>query len=64
MKQDLHGHKQYTTTGLINWVVDGFLVMTTISEEVKGIKKRPKDFSKRLVLGARTIGGILIGVTR
>ena len=60
MKQDLHGHKQYKTTGLIYWVVDGFLVMTTISEEVKGIKKRPKDFSKRLVLGARTIGGILI----
>ena len=45
---------------VINWVVDGFPVMTKISEEVKGIKKRPKDFSKRLVLGARTIGGILI----
>ena len=47
-----------TTSGLINWVVDGTLVMTTMSEEVKRTKSRPRDLSKRLVLGTRSIGGV------
>ena len=47
-----------TTSGLINWVVDGTLVMTTISEKVQRTKSRPRDLSKRLVLGTRSIGGV------
>ena len=47
-----------TTSGLIHWVVEGTLVMTTISEEVKNSKSRPKDLSKKLVLGARSYGGL------
>ena len=47
-----------TASGLINWVVDGTLVMTTMSEEVKRTKSRPRDLSKRLVLGTRSIGGV------
>ena len=47
-----------TTSGLIHWVVDGTLILTRISEEVKSSKKHPKDLSKRLILGARSIGGV------
>ena len=47
-----------TTTGSIHWVVEGALIMATISEEVKNSKSRPKDLSKKLVLGARSYGGV------
>ena len=51
MKQDLHGHKQYTTTGLINWVVEGFLVMTTISQEVLRNEEATKGFWQKTGFG-------------
>ena len=47
-----------TTSGLIHWVVEGTLVLTTISEEVKSSKSRPKDLSKKLVLGAWSYSGV------
>ena len=47
-----------TTSGLIQWVVEGTLVLTTISREVKNSKSRPKDLSKKLVIGARSYAGI------
>ena len=47
-----------TISGLIHWVVEGTLVMTTISEEVKNSKNRPKNLSNKLVLGARAYAGI------
>merc|ERR1712218_293213 len=46
-----------TTSGFIQWVVEGTLVLTTTSEEVKESKSKPKDLSKKLVLGARSYGG-------
>ena len=46
------------TSGLIHWVVEGTLVMNTTSEEVKKTKSRPKDLSKKLVLGARSYAGV------
>ena len=47
-----------TTSGSIHWVVEGTLVLTTISEELKNSKSQPKDLSGRLVLGARVYGGV------
>ena len=47
-----------TTSGLINWVIEGTHVLTTTSEEVKNQKKKPKNLSKKLVLGARSYAGI------
>ena len=46
-----------TTSGMIQYVVEGTLALTTISEEVKDSKRRPKDLSNKLVLGARSYGG-------
>ena len=46
------------TSGLIHWVVEGTLIMTTKSEEVKNSKNKPKDLSNKVVLGARSYGGI------
>ena len=43
-----------TTSGLINWVVEGTHVLTTTSEEVKNSKSQPRDLSRKLVLGARS----------
>ena len=45
-----------TTSGLIHWVVEGTLVLTSTSEKVK--RGRPKDLSKKLVLGARSYAGL------
>ena len=47
-----------TTSGLIHWVVEGALIMTTTSEEVRKSKSRPTDLSKKLLLGARPYAGI------
>ena len=47
-----------TTSGLIHWVVEGNLVMSTTSQEVKNSKNRPKDLSKKIVLCARSNGGV------
>ena len=47
-----------TSSGLIHWVVEGTLIMTTTSEEVKNSKNKPKDLSNKVVLGARSYGGI------
>ena len=47
-----------TSSGLIHWVVEGTLVMTTTSEEVKRSNTRPKDLSKKLILGARSNSGV------
>ena len=52
--------KQWTTgcmavnasSGLIQWVVDGTSVHTTICDELRNSKSRPRDLSKKLVLGA------------
>ena len=46
------------SSGLIHWVVEGTLIMTTTSEEVKNSKNKPKDLSNKVVLGARSYGGI------
>ena len=48
-----------TTSGFIQWVVEGTLVLTTTSEQVKQSEsKRPKDLSNRIVLGAQSYGGV------
>ena len=52
-----------TTSGFIQWVVEGTLVLTTTSEEVKESKSKPKDLSKKLVLGARSLGGVWFAPT-
>ena len=52
-----------TTSGIIQWVVEGTLVLTTTSEEVKGSKIKPKDLSKKLVLGARSLGWVWFALT-
>ena len=46
-----------TTSGLFQWVIDGTYVMTTVSEEVKSSKEKPKNLSKKVVLGARAYAG-------
>ena len=46
-----------TTSGMINWVVEGTLVLTTISEEVKNLTSQPKDLSNKIVLSAKSYGG-------
>ena len=46
-----------TTSGLVQWVVEGTLLLTVVSEEVKNSKRRPKDLSNKLVLGALSYGG-------
>ena len=46
-----------TTSGLIHWVVEGTLVLTTISEQVKKSNGRPKDLSRKLLLGGRAFSG-------
>ena len=45
------------TSGLIQYVVQGTLVLTTISEEVRDSKRQPKDLSRKLILGAISYGG-------
>ena len=47
-----------STSGSIHWVVEGTLVLNTISEEVKSSKSRPKDFSRKLVWGAWPYSGV------
>ena len=46
-----------TTSGHINWVVEGNLVLSREFVEVKNSESLPKDLSKRLVLGAESYGG-------
>ena len=46
-----------TTSGHINWVVEGTLVLSREFVEVKNSESLPKDLSKRLVLGAESYGG-------
>ena len=46
-----------TTSGFIHWVVDGTLVVANQFEEVKNPEHRPRDLSKKLLLGARSYGG-------
>ena len=47
-----------TTIGLVRWVVDGTIVMNSISEAVKRPKSKPRDLGKRLLLGSRSIDGV------
>ena len=49
-----------TTSGLINWVVEGTVVLSTTSEEVKTSKSKPKDLSGRIVLGALSYAGLWV----
>ena len=46
-----------TTSGLINWVIEGTHVLTTTSEEVKDSKSPPRDLSRKLVLGGIAYAG-------
>ena len=46
-----------TTSGLIHWVLEGTLVLADKFAEVKQSKNRPKDLSRKLVLGASLYGG-------
>ena len=46
-----------TTSGLIHWVVEGTLVVANKFEDVKNPKHRPRDLSKKLLLGVRSYGG-------
>ena len=46
------------TSGIVQWVVDGTLVLETISEELINAMSRPRDLSGRLILGARSIGSV------
>ena len=41
-----------TTSGLIQWVVDGILVLDREFVEVKNPKSRPRDLSRNVILGA------------
>ena len=52
-----------TNTGLIQWVVEGTLVLTTVAQEVKESKNKPKDLSKKLVLSAMLYGGVWTAAT-
>ena len=45
------------TTGFISWVVEGTLIMSRDFVEIRNSSGRPKDLSKKLVLGARWYGG-------
>ena len=47
-----------TTSGLSHWVVEGTLVMSNISEEVKNSRNRPRDLKGKLILGARSYSGL------
>ena len=47
-----------TTSGLINWVVEGTLVLSKEFVEVKISNSRPKDLSKRRVLFGMEILGL------
>ena len=46
-----------STSGSINWVVEGVLVMSMKSEKVKDSLKLPKDLTGKLILGATFYGG-------
>ena len=51
-----------TTSGLIHWVVEGTLILTMISEEVK--KSQTRDLSKKVVLGSRSYTDIWYAVSQ
>ena len=44
------------TSSLINWVIDGTLVLDSDFVQVKNSESRPKDLSRKLVLGASSYG--------
>ena len=46
-----------STSGSVNWVVEGVLVMSMESEKLKQSLKLPKDLSRKLILGAISWGG-------
>ena len=46
-----------TTSGLIDWVVEGAHVLTFVSEEITNKGKLPQSLTKKLILGARYYGG-------
>ena len=46
-----------TTSGFITWVVEGVVILNTTSDELSNSTSRPKDLSKKLVLGAKSFGG-------
>ena len=46
-----------TTSGLIEWVVNGVAIQARVFEELKDSKIVPKDLSGKLVLGAASYGG-------
>ena len=46
-----------TTSGLIHWVVDGTLVVDEEFVEMKNPNGRPRDLSKKIVLGGSSFGG-------
>ena len=45
------------TSGLISWIVEGTLIMSREFVEIRNSSGRPKDLSRKLVLGARWYGG-------
>ena len=51
-----------TTSGLIHWVVEGTLILTMISEEVK--KSQIRDLRKKVVLGSRSYTDIWYAVSQ
>ena len=53
-----------TTSGLIHWVVEGSLVLAEEFVEVKNSKSRPKDLSKKIILGASSYGGSWYAVSQ
>ena len=42
-----------TTSGFIQWVVEGTLVVDSEFVEVKTLKSRPRDLSEKIILGSR-----------
>ena len=44
-----------TTSGLIHWVAEGFLVLDIKSEEMR--TSPPRDLTEKIVLGASSYGG-------
>ena len=46
-----------TTSGSIDWVVEGTLMMAMIAEDMANRTRLPKNLSKNLVLGATEYGG-------
>ena len=53
-----------TTSGLIHWVVEGTLVVDGTFVEVNNSNNRPRDLSKKLLLGVRSYGGSWFAISQ